>query len=689
MQEICKLQDCRKKYIRALAKAKNASSQAKIMADDLFALDLTVYSSDYSFDSLVYNSLAVSELDASISLHPEQLNIVNKIKNEDALIISAPTSFGKTYCVFEYIVRYSPQNVVLIVPTLALVDEYYKKIIKRYKEKFKGYKIHTNINEDKEYDFNQKNIFVLTHDRVVQESVLAKILKIDFLVVDEVYKLETDRSDDRVLILNMAYYYLAQKARKYVLLAPFIKEIVEHEKLEKYPSFYRSEYSPVVNEIVTKSVIRNEDRFEQCRELVEATEGEKTLIYFATVIGKYGMYKYIDDIIMKEPELEEIPTEMEYFIEWAKEEIHEEWCVIKALKHGYLLHNGQIPVGTRIFQLDQYGNEDGFTKMLCTSTLLEGVNTTAENIIIVQPARKNAKDGENFSAFDFYNLVGRTGRLNQHLIGKAYYIKGPQDRIFEFDDAVKSIKFEILDHTNDMDIQMGNIENNTEVNSFLRLLGITLDDYMQNIGAKLRFATVKYLYENFEKNKNDLMETLIEMSQNPQKGRYSLVFILEKICEGKEKGNSLDASIINMLINKRRPKIKKVVDELKEIYKNVDINMLISKIIRMKNGYIEHTFFNRVNIIRYFCELENWEGNILQVIDNKILSPIEFLYFINLKNKKMLLDLGVYERDIDKIIKVIGDDFDDAVDLKNRLLSSYSQLKGISYISRYVIRGLE
>lgn len=689
MQEICNLQDCRKKYIRALAKAKNASSKAKIMADDLFALDLTVYSSDYSLDSLIYNSLAVSELDSLISLHPEQLNIVNKIKNEDALIISAPTSFGKTYCVFEYIVRYRPQNVVLIVPTLALVDEYYKKIIKRYKEKFNGYKIHTNINEDKEYDFNQKNIFVLTHDRVVQESVLAKISKIDFLVVDEVYKLETDRSDDRVLILNMAYYYLAQKAKKYVLLAPFIKEIIEHEKLEKYPSFYRSEYSPVVNEIVTKSVIRNEDRFEQCRELVEATEGEKTLIYFATVIGKYGMYKYIDDIIMKEPELEEIPEEMEYFIEWAKEEIHEEWCVIKALKHGYLLHNGQIPVGTRVFQLDQYGNEDGFTKMLCTSTLLEGVNTTAENIIIVQPARKNAKDGENFSAFDFYNLVGRTGRLNQHLIGKAYYIKGPHDRIFEFDDAVKSIRFEILDHTNDMDIQMGNIENNEEVNLFLRLLGITLDDYMQNIGAKLRFATVKYLYENFQKNKNDLMETLIEMSQNPQKGRYSLVFILEKICEGKEKGNSLDASIINRLLDKRRPKIKKVVDELNERYKKIDINMLISKIIRMKNGYIEHSFFNRVNIIRYFCVLENWEENIIQVMDNKILNPIEFLYFINLKNKKMLLDLGIYERDIDKIIKVIGDDFDDAVDLKNRLLSSYSRLKGISYISRYVIRGLE
>lgn len=54
----------------------------------------------------------------------------------------------------------------------------------------------------------------------------------------------------------------------------------------------------------------------------------------------------------------------------------------------------------------------------------------------------------------------------------------------------------------------------------------------------------------------------------------------------------------------------------------------------------------------------------------------------------MLLDLGIYERDIEKIIKVIGDDFDDALELKNRLLLSYDKLKNISFISKYVIKSL-
>ncbi len=686
MHENRNLQERRKEYIRCLAKNQNATLKAKNIADDLFALDLTVYSLDYSLESLIYNAMATSELDENISLHPEQINIVNKIRQQDALIVSAPTSFGKTFCIFEYIAKNKPQNIVLIVPTLALVDEYYKKIIKRYKEMFSEYKVHTSVSEDKEYDFKKKNIFVLTHDRVVQESILAKLEEIDFLVIDEVYKLETDKEDDRVLVLNMAYYYLAQKAKKYVLLAPFIKEIINYKLLDKNPYFYRSDYSPVVNEIITNKIVREEDRFQECRELISHTDGEKTLIYFATVTGKYGMYKYIENIISTEEEKVNIPEEMNFFIEWAMEEIHEEWCVIKALKHGYLIHNGQIPVGTRIFQLDQYGNKDGFTKMLCTSTLLEGVNTTAENIIIVQPARKKAKEGENFSAFDFFNLVGRTGRLNEHLIGKAYYIKGPKDKIFEYADAVKSIKFEILDHTDDMDIQFGKIENNDEVKRFLDELGISLDEYIQNIGTKLRFKSVKALYEYFQNEKRDLQQELIELKNNKQKGRYPLVRILKEICDGQDK--KLEACIINSLLDKRRPKIKKVVDETKSFFLKVDINILISTTIKMKSSYIEHTFFNRVNVIKYFCTLEQWDDEIIKVIEDKILNPIEYLYFINLKNKKMLLDLGIYERDIEKIIKVIGDDFDDALELKNRLLLSYDKLKNISFISKYVIKSL-
>ena len=223
----------REKYIKLLDLAEDATQKAREFADDLFALDLTVYSSTFSLDSLLYSSFAESILDSRISLHPEQIGIISQIAQSPALIVSAPTSFGKTYCVFEYIARFHPQNIVLVVPTLALVDEYVKRIIKKYRDFFSQYKIYTHIDNEKIYNFGQGNIFIITHDRIVQESAYSLIEQIDFLVIDEVYKLETDPNNDRVLVLNMAYYHLAKKAIKYVLLAPFIKSIEDIELLEK------------------------------------------------------------------------------------------------------------------------------------------------------------------------------------------------------------------------------------------------------------------------------------------------------------------------------------------------------------------------------------------------------------------------------------------------------------------------
>ena len=205
------LQQIREKYIDYLANSKDSTETAKIIANDLFSLDLTVYSSDFTFDSLIYNSFAKSQLDENIAMHPEQLQILKEIYNHEAIIVSAPTSFGKTFSVFEYIARAKPKNVVLIVPTLALVDEYMKKLIKKYSVVFGEYKVHSQIDADAKYDFDKYNVFVLTHDRVVQDEIYKALEQIDLLVIAEVYKLETDTTNDRVLVLNMAYYHLHLK----------------------------------------------------------------------------------------------------------------------------------------------------------------------------------------------------------------------------------------------------------------------------------------------------------------------------------------------------------------------------------------------------------------------------------------------------------------------------------------------
>lgn len=675
----------REYYIRSLNAAENSTQKARELADDLFALDLTVYSNMYTLDSIIYSAFAESILDDGVAMHPEQIQILNQIKENDALIVSAPTSFGKTFCIFEYIARLLPQNIVLVVPTLALVDEYVKRVIKKYQTLFSRYKIHTHIDEDRSYDFDQNNIFIITHDRVVQDSAYAMIEKINFLVIDEVYKLETDPQNDRVLILNMAYYHLAKKAQKYVLLAPFIKSVEDIELLEKRPTFYNTNYSPVVNEVNTIKILRHDDRYPECQRLLQALPyNEKTLVYFPTVTG---IYKYVNGFIAKEPIIDDLDESVKFFLEWAREEIHEDWCVIKAMERGYLIHNGQIPIGTRMFQLDFYESSEIYNRLLCTSTLLEGVNTTAKNMIITKPSRmSDTNDNKaDFSAFDFFNLVGRTGRLNKHFIGTAYYLKAPTDPEYKKIDAIKSIKFELTDESKDIDIQKGNIADHPDVIAFLQRLGITLDEYLEHIGSRPRFETVKETFDRYQGNKEELLRELQAFITDPLHGRLNLVKCLYYIVEGVR--DNYRANIVNSLLNKKRPKIKTVVDNTKKYFKR-DIDSIISTTISIKMSYIEHQFYNKVMLVRYFMEIDDVKSSLINIFDDKVISAIEYLYFSTSKPKKMLLDLGIYEHDIDTIIKVVGDDFEDAFELKKRLQANFSKFQGISFISRYVIRNL-
>ncbi|MED1914443.1 hypothetical protein P4V64_03935 [Bacillus thuringiensis] len=100
-----RLQTVRENTILEIEESENKTRKVQQIADKLYSLGLTMYSKNYSFDSIFYNSFATSYLDDNISLHPEQMNIINELKRNDGVIFSAPTSFGKTFVVFEYIAR--------------------------------------------------------------------------------------------------------------------------------------------------------------------------------------------------------------------------------------------------------------------------------------------------------------------------------------------------------------------------------------------------------------------------------------------------------------------------------------------------------------------------------------------------------------------------------------------------------
>lgn len=679
------IQVYREKYIRELDKRTDKTEFAINNAESLYALGLTMYSRQYSFDSLVYSAFATSALDDKIALHPEQRKILSLIAQNRGLIFSAPTSFGKTFVVFEYICREQPQNVVMVVPTLALIDEYKQKIIRQYKEKFSNYNIYLSIDPEKSYDFSQNNIFIVTHDRVIDENTVSLFESIDFLVIDEVYKLQKDTSNERVLILNIAYYNMVKRSSKYVLLAPFISGVEHLERLDDVPAFYSTNYSPVVNDVKVYDILSESERVIYTDKILESIPlKDNTLIYFPTVVQ---IDQFINQTSLEYSalELDENPI-LNEFISWGRREIHPQWSIIKALEKGFLVHHGQLPLGIRMLELGLFNNlQSNYSRLICTSTLLEGVNTTAKNIIITKPYRSYDKV---FDAFDFYNLVGRTGRLYQHYLGIAHYIKTPSDPSYEKNQAVKSIEFELTDNSIDMDINFGNYTAHPEFVNVLKQLAITYDEYKEKIARKHRFSTVQFLLSNYYRYKAQLLDVLHRQTVDPAQSKIELIRILCEIIGMKKRDFRLNTFIINRLTYKYRQTVREVVDATLSAYPNENVSKLINTTIRYKSSYIEFDFYSKVDLICYFMECDHASSVLISTLHNRLMKNIEMLYYLNSPSKKMLKDMGIYEGDIDRIIQIIGSSFSSVSDLQQLLARHFANMGEISVISRYIISRL-
>jgi hypothetical protein len=75
--------------------------------------------------------------------------------------------------------------------------------------------------------------------------------------------------------------------------------------------------------------------------------------------------------------------------------------------------------------------EEGKLKvLLCTSTLIEGVNTAAKNVIVYD-SKLNKK---SLDSFTFNNIRGRSGRMFRHFIGHVYVFDAPPQEKLPFVD---------------------------------------------------------------------------------------------------------------------------------------------------------------------------------------------------------------------------------------------------------------
>lgn len=337
-----------------------------------------------------------SIVNPSIILTKYQIEILSLLENNN-IFISAPTSFGKTFILLEYIFRNKEKidNIVIIVPTLALMNELLKKIYNLFSDEY-------NICINSEEELKEKNIFVFVPER--SDSNFLKItdnLNIDLLIFDEIYKLRGVKkdinSDDRLIYMNKVYLDLVNKAKKIALLGPYINN-VEFKNTNLNIIRYYTNYMPVYNKI---DVLSDDTRWEH------HITSKHDLVYFN---APESIYKNISGLLNLIPENDEYKEMYINELDYLEEVVGNNWYVIDLLKRGIGIHHGKTPIFLRKFYENEY-NSGRVTALLCTKTLMEGINTPTESLIIVDKPK---------TSFELNNLIGRVGRLNikNPIVGK-------------------------------------------------------------------------------------------------------------------------------------------------------------------------------------------------------------------------------------------------------------------------------
>lgn len=144
-------------------------------------------------------------------------------------------------------------------------------------------------------------------------------------------------------------------------------------------------------------------------------ENESTIVYANRPVDAEKLARIIADSLPKPDRIDESIAEL---IEFLSTHIHPSYALIECLPKGVAYHYGQMPHIVR-GRIEDLFREKKLQYICCTSTLLQGVNLPATNIFLEQPHR-----GKNhpITSTDFWNLVGRVGRLRETFSGNVWCI---------------------------------------------------------------------------------------------------------------------------------------------------------------------------------------------------------------------------------------------------------------------------
>lgn len=365
--------------------------------------------------------------------------------------VVAPTSFGKTELIKEYVFKnYMNKNICIILPSKAMINQLRLDIF----EMFKNIKnkpriiVHYDINIKN----NKRNIFIFTQERLFKFLYDRKNkINFDTLLIDEAHNLFENNSRNkllaRIIILlkntysniiikyfspviedykNINFKYL--KNSYHINKSLISKPIIKIEEIE-YISFSDKRnkiYDPFFNQFITTEKIYSDEY-----EYILKKGKNKNIIY----LNKPK--ECLERAFQLASKLNEIKS-MENFARELQDYIHKDYDLAFLIKKGIIYHSGIVPENVRLY-LENIIRKDynNIKYIFATSTLLEGVNMPFDTMFIMDIYKGKG----TMSYQDLKNLIGRVNRYSnifnkantdiQKLLPKIHFIQTNSKNNFE------------------------------------------------------------------------------------------------------------------------------------------------------------------------------------------------------------------------------------------------------------------
>jgi hypothetical protein len=340
-----------------------------------------------------------------VIFHIEQALVFHKLAEGRSIILSAPTSFGKSLLIDALVAHRQPRTVVAVVPTIALLDEFRR----RMESRFPLYQIITRSSEER---IRSHAIFIGTQERLLERRDSHDI---DLFIIDEFYKLDLDRNDKRSLALNAILARYGRVAKQIYFLGPSIDDVPNAANFRPGIEFIKTRYSPVTADIIDRTEVGpNQD---QLLEDLKSVKGSSSLIY----VQSPPAASRLADFLVKS-RVRRKSVFCENLAEWLADNFHPEWILSKCVARGIGIHHGRIPRSIAYLMISLF-NQSEIAAIVCTSSMIEGINTAAQNVFIYDRNISTTK----LDRFTFDNIKGRAGRMFKHNIGKIFLYNAPPD----------------------------------------------------------------------------------------------------------------------------------------------------------------------------------------------------------------------------------------------------------------------